>query len=326
MLSTLNILFLGDQFRHQILNAKCYAQIDGSLECSCDSGFELKYSNVTKTQFCQDIDECGLNASTCGLGGKCLNVDGSYTCVCLPGFLPNFHTVPITCQDLDECSSECLNNCDINTQVCVNLEGSHECNCKSGFMKSDTAQCEDIKECLNFECGVNSVCLNTFGGFECRCKTGFYLSNQTFCEDINECVDANMNFECFDKHNSICANTIGSFYCFCGKGMLRNISGDCIDIDECRENKNACELEKGEVCINTISSYFCECKQGYAWSEVTQQCQDINECELLSSDSNDLVCKSNSICINLNGSFKCECKTGWRSTIDSNDCLGNKND
>lgn len=36
--------------------------------------------------FCNsDINECAVNPSTCG-AGTCLNLDGSYRCICPPGY------------------------------------------------------------------------------------------------------------------------------------------------------------------------------------------------------------------------------------------------
>lgn len=39
---------------------------------------------------CVDINECG-RSSTCGINAKCLNVPGSYKCICPQGFSGKGH-------------------------------------------------------------------------------------------------------------------------------------------------------------------------------------------------------------------------------------------
>ena len=121
----------------------------------------------------------------------CLNHYGSYSCECLNGFLPKYDDETFKCEDIDECSSECLNDCDNDTTHCVNLLGSFECKCKPGFVNSGKKdQCTDIDECLIFQrnetfglekCDENGFCVNLRGSFECICKSGFY-GNGTFCK------------------------------------------------------------------------------------------------------------------------------------------------
>ena len=100
------------------------------------------------------------------------------------------------CEDINECSSQCLNTCDYEVSVCVNLNGSYECKCKKGYEKStndQNSQCIDVDECAlliehshspnhhDHMCDKNALCLNLNGNYECRCIRGFY-GNGTFCE------------------------------------------------------------------------------------------------------------------------------------------------
>ncbi len=110
------------------------------------------------------------------------------------------------CEDIDECSSECLNDCDRETSVCINLVGSYECKCKKGYyyhltnetlsddmgdnekLMRQNQKCIDVNECLLSEahyhlCDTNAYCLNLNGTYLCKCQSGFY-GNGTFCEGL----------------------------------------------------------------------------------------------------------------------------------------------
>ena len=156
--------------------------------CHCDSGFEIKQSNSNSSsiQICEDVDECEKFSDICGSNARCLNHYGSYSCECVSsGFRPKYDEEnTFKCEDIDECSSECLNECDDDTSLCTNRIGSYECVCKLGFTSTDDPRkCADINECSSnlYECDENAACVNTHGDFECQCKTGFY-GNGTFCE------------------------------------------------------------------------------------------------------------------------------------------------
>ncbi|GBM18900.1 Latent-transforming growth factor beta-binding protein 2 [Araneus ventricosus] len=65
----------------------------GSFECACEEGYEPK-SNTNSKQSnpkfngCQDIDEC-LDNKTCPFSDTlCVNLPGSYKCVCEDGYQP----------------------------------------------------------------------------------------------------------------------------------------------------------------------------------------------------------------------------------------------
>ena len=139
----------------------------------------------------KDINECTKYDSNriCGQNGKCINHYGSYSCECLTGFVPIYNNDDdddgFECEDIDECSSQCLNTCDFKLSVCVNLNGDYECKCKKGFRKETTnngkMECIDIDECSLMVCDKNAFCQNFNGSFECKCMSGFY-GNGFLCE------------------------------------------------------------------------------------------------------------------------------------------------
>lgn len=47
-----------------------------------------------------DIDECSLGTANCAQ--KCINIPGSYQCICERGY--RLGTDGVTCEDIDECT------------------------------------------------------------------------------------------------------------------------------------------------------------------------------------------------------------------------------
>ena len=66
----------------------------------------------------------------------------------------------------------------------------------------------------------------------------------------------------------------------------------------CGANSDCADTQKGPKCL---------CHKGYKWSDRTQSCKDIDECN---SGSFLSPCKGNSKCHNTEGSFFCECPPG----------------
>jgi hypothetical protein len=163
--------------------------INGLLFCNCDIGFELKSSNnMSHLQICEDIDECERDQFICGSDNSvCRNHIGSYLCECSPGYIAQYENT-FKCEDLDECSSQCTNDCDRAYGVCINLPGTFECTCTNGF-SGNGRKCSDINECNNNgsivesarKCSPHAQCLNTIGSYECECEHGF-SGNGFHCE------------------------------------------------------------------------------------------------------------------------------------------------
>ncbi|KAL7980669.1 hypothetical protein Chor_001823 [Crotalus horridus] len=63
-------------------NGQCVQVADG-FTCSCNEGYRLDPTHMA----CRDIDECREMARLCS-GGRCLNLDGSYRCLCPLGTAP----------------------------------------------------------------------------------------------------------------------------------------------------------------------------------------------------------------------------------------------
>ena len=242
------------------------------------------------------------------------------------------------CEDVDECSSSCKNNCDYLHGVCTNEPGFYTCSCMNGYTGSGiNKDCQDLDECLYgvYKCQENAYCSNTIGSYTCNCISGFY-NNGTYCEgirkqtvrsplldsifsffsEINECLAEESQSFC--GPNSHCVNIIGSYICECDIGYRYNVS-TCQDINECADDTNPPCNSPNTQCVNRMGGYDCICSLGLTWSNELKNCIDVDECDIKTYKFQ--VCESNSICENTFGSYLCACKQGWLNT-DTNSCAG----
>ncbi|XP_066942937.1 hemicentin-1-like isoform X1 [Macrobrachium rosenbergii] len=95
------------EFQEQLLH-QFYA------EMSCPKGF------VFEDNECKDVNECAL-PERCQ--HRCENTNGSYMCLCPPGYRLNFNQR--TCDDIDECVEQNV-QCG-RDKLCFNLRGSYKC-------------------------------------------------------------------------------------------------------------------------------------------------------------------------------------------------------
>uniref|UniRef100_A0A8C6KFQ4 Latent transforming growth factor beta binding protein 1 n=1 Tax=Nothobranchius furzeri TaxID=105023 RepID=A0A8C6KFQ4_NOTFU len=241
-----------------------------------------------------DVDEC--EDRTACPSGICHNEPGSFSCgSCPDGFLgKDGQCVGKFSSDVDECQDErvCIRG------HCQNTRGSFFCRCGPGFRVSPAGdQCDDVNECeeQNRVCGDVGDCINNLGSYTCTCPEGYRQVNGTSCRDVDECVE---EAELCHPHGR-CVNTEGSYQCqHFGLFSALWVS----DIDECGLNETRCGLHG--FCENRLGSFQCVCDQGYQASQDEKSCEDVNECELLSS-----VC-GEAECVNVDGTFLCVCPSG----------------
>ncbi len=119
--------------------------------------------------FSTDIDECASeSANNCDSKANCTNTEGSYNCTCFNGYsgngtnctgmkifienrfaftinttgineknLINEISVKISILDIDECSNNTFNKCDLQAN-CTNIDGSYNCTCFDGYFGNGT--------------------------------------------------------------------------------------------------------------------------------------------------------------------------------------------
>ncbi|CAG5116606.1 unnamed protein product, partial [Candidula unifasciata] len=108
-----------------------------SVTLVCDSGYQINRTQTQKdtsikcgvnrklsveNDICVDVDECKNVAHKCSAAENCVNLVGSYSCVCKNGY------TGAGCNDVDECA---LGVCH---QSCTNSEGSYSCSCYQGYV------------------------------------------------------------------------------------------------------------------------------------------------------------------------------------------------
>ncbi|NXV72893.1 FBLN7 protein, partial [Atlantisia rogersi] len=123
---------------------RCAEGRPGSRRCSCDTGFQMGADGM-----CHDVDECRLFQSSPQTRlclHDCLNLPGSYRCLCPAGYL--HHTDHNTCEDVNECAGK-QNNC-TQGDLCINTFGGYRCvrpKCplprhNTSYVKTSASQCE----------------------------------------------------------------------------------------------------------------------------------------------------------------------------------------
>ncbi|XP_053070276.1 adhesion G protein-coupled receptor L4 isoform X5 [Acinonyx jubatus] len=143
-------------------NAKCEIR-NGIEACYCNMGFSG--NGVT---ICEDDNECGNLTQSCGENANCTNTEGSYYCMCAPGFRSSsnqdrFITNDGTlCIDIDECSGPAACG---DHAVCENVDGGYNCSCKEGYQTStgksqftpnDGTYCQ---ENVSADCHLDNACI-----------------------------------------------------------------------------------------------------------------------------------------------------------------------
>ena len=82
------------------MNAECI-DTDGSYNCTCNTGYEGDGNNCSSVfskmsayncisfqlfALLSDVDECQRGTDTCSDNAQCIDLDGSYNCMCIIGF------------------------------------------------------------------------------------------------------------------------------------------------------------------------------------------------------------------------------------------------
>eukprot|EP00933_Yihiella_yeosuensis_P021663 TRINITY_DN17115_c0_g1_i1.p1 TRINITY_DN17115_c0_g1~~TRINITY_DN17115_c0_g1_i1.p1 ORF type:complete len:1176 (+),score=181.49 TRINITY_DN17115_c0_g1_i1:77-3604(+) len=311
----------------------------GSFLCKCAMGFS------GTLPLCMDIDECKTGNHTCKnepAGVSCKNSDGSFDCICGPGWSDMTMTSSgvAACKNVDECKNGTHNCAGANRSNCSDTVGSFQCTCNEGYTGNGT-HCDDVNECVINRCDKipGARCDNTVGSFECNCGAGWVQDNSTKkCVNVNECTGANATNTTPASNRSHnchadakCIDTVASFWCRCNTGYIGN-GTTCADEDECTvKAPYPCKMStiQSGLCNNTPGSFNCLCKPGYEQSAVDKACLNINECNFTSRYSNASnmtnvarhTCNTTiGQCVDTDGSFSCLCAKGYVLNKTSGKC------
>lgn len=130
-------------------------------------------------------------AEPCQNNANCRSrTDGSYECVCFPGY----HG-----KDCEHVIDACYGNpCENNGTCSVVDEGRFSCDCIKGFSGH---RCEEnVDDCLHNKCMNQATCVDDLNSYSCICSQGFagkYCENKKLicsasnnpCQNSGECVD-----------------------------------------------------------------------------------------------------------------------------------------
>ncbi|CAN9500121.1 unnamed protein product [Ophioblennius macclurei] len=221
----------------------------GSFRCLCDQG----YQESQDQQGCVDVNECELLSSVCG-EAQCVNVDGSFLCVCPSG--QDYNVMIAKCEPVPTASSverkECYYHLN-DENLCESVLTSHvtlqECCCTLGAGWGDN-------------CEVHPCPVNGTDQFNQMCPSGRgYIPSGDLLYGVATSESYRNADECtlFGQEvckGGFCLDTEGSYECYCKTGQDYDPAKlECKDIDECVDD-SVCI---GGECLNTDGSYMCFC-------------------------------------------------------------------
>eukprot|EP00163_Fabomonas_tropica_P012581 TRINITY_DN2391_c0_g1_i1.p1 TRINITY_DN2391_c0_g1~~TRINITY_DN2391_c0_g1_i1.p1 ORF type:complete len:2926 (+),score=809.34 TRINITY_DN2391_c0_g1_i1:140-8917(+) len=308
-------------------NAQAYRCNNWYSCCRCINAFYEP--NPTAKQGCRNIDDCALDRCEKALpsprNSRCVDGNGSRTCLCNPGYGGN---AEVKCVNVNDCVPF---PCGANAN-CADKVGGYQCTCKSGFTGNANFGCSPVDDCYNNGqqvCGANTVCTDLVNDVKCTCEPGFThplnpdVPNGIACDPINECITiggCGANTNCIDGHLTRT--------CVCKPGYEGDPMAGCTDINGCSPN----QCGANSVCsdgpdLTGPNSYTCTCQAGFT-GNARAGCVDIDDCF-----PND-PCGANTICTQpVPGAGPvCNCKTGYdvphappanigEDCIQNNECI-----
>ena len=314
---------------------------DRDVLCGCNDGFQLAADKKT----CLDKDEC-VWKDTCGPDEDCINTVGGKMCIkkvkkdenmtrsesgpttreivvprnssqCPPGY-KNHEMNTNLCVDVNECDLpdiDCGNDMD-----CINLYGSYYCSekvpwwkrikgasispetvqCKSFGLKLNGTNCVDIDECMigSHSCILaREECKNIYGSYYCSPKSSTSTTT-TPIPEITFFIPSPASFRrgLADPETDVESET--DDFITTGHGSIPRSIGAVPRPRIQLYTPRSIPLPPGSE--DTI------CERGFELSNHTNDCEDIDECDLKSHK-----CPHNSECINIEGSYTCKCQTGF---------------
>ncbi|XP_033634915.1 fibrillin-2-like [Asterias rubens] len=294
----------------------------GKFMCTCPEGYSVMGGNGN---MCKDINECLNNPCA---NGRCVNMEGTYSCDCNTGYIPSFDGKQ--CKDqrsgvcyatLDDSCSAPANTVPVTKDSCCcsgGLAWGSQCEACPNFATPEfNTLCRENPNPIMDPCtqivGLcsNGQCISAQGGFLCQCHTGYVLTpDGSFCIDEDEC-SRKINPCPYD-----CQNTIGSYTCGCGEGFTMGFDGvTCVDKNECVLGTHDCQFD----CYNTRGGYECRCPDGMAPKDGS--CVNVDVCAV-----NPDVCGPYGTCRTVPNGHTCECQrfftldpTGKRC-VDVDEC------
>ncbi|KAI2804698.1 hypothetical protein BLOT_003686 [Blomia tropicalis] len=304
-------------------NQDCIITNSGFGYCICPKGFTLEANGQ-----CRDINECVEMAEfdLCSSNSECINLPGSYECLCNPGY-----------SGVDPCDwIQCGQHAE-----CILEDKGPKCQCKPGCTGNPNEGCHDINECTsllpidpNGPCGASSICINLVGSFRCECLAGAKgdpykdgCIGSTKCTNNQDCP---LDTIC-DQHSGACVDPC--FSAVCGPNaecIAYNHSTKC----ECKAGYHGSGIDLVKGCISPCNNVYCglnahcivnnanvgicQCMNGFngnPWAG--GGCYPEFEC------SSQKPCSSGQTCLNGSCRDSCrdrKCGVGAKCDLTTNEC------
>ena len=127
------------------------------------------YSNWFIHSWYSDIDECLNPYVVCGVDSECQNSQGSYRCICKPGFKPRTTS---TTNDQNSIGKTSLLLC----LIFWKLKFVHWNELMFLYFLAEVQRpsCIDVDECSMGIC--QQRCTNLWGAYRCHCRSGYRLA------------------------------------------------------------------------------------------------------------------------------------------------------
>ncbi|XP_021487925.1 adhesion G protein-coupled receptor E5 isoform X2 [Meriones unguiculatus] len=192
-------------------NSECI----NSESCRCKAGFTSPETPVIEepSVSCEDINECVQ--VNCGSYAECENTEGSYFCICNPGYK--------LLSGAERFTNNSENTCQVTPAPGSLPEQPTTVHPRTLPGDSGERTPKDVNECTSGQnlCHQSTHCINKLGNYSCICRHGWkpVLGSpngpiDTKCEDVDECSSG--QHQC--HHSTICINTLGSYKCRCRPG------------------------------------------------------------------------------------------------------------
>ncbi|CRL05146.1 CLUMA_CG018156, isoform A [Clunio marinus] len=237
-------------------------------------------------------------------------------------------TSSLTCDGIADCpdaSDESDSMCDplkehekIFRKPC-NPDKEFECEGKICIPKK--LVCDGTEHCFDGRDEKPELCQNknsTCPGFFCTDGKKCLPSHNWVCDGSKDCPDGSDELHCTPQ----CELSEGNFLCKSEDECI-SLAKVCDGNDDCLDKsdegglcdvKDACDkLGCNGNCQLFPSGAACLCGKGRNYNNVTQKCEDINECLTFG------ICSQG--CVNTDGSYYCTCAKEFRLKSDRRSCV-----
>ncbi|XP_003375523.1 putative Low-density lipoprotein receptor repeat class B [Trichinella spiralis] len=232
--------------------------------CACEDGYQMQYGRENSL-VCIDLDECSHGMHRCDINANCINMEGGYSCQCLPGFYGDGYQCSGQQPSSDPCDQV---RCHDQAECTVDENHVARCYCKSGY-QGDGYSCEIVSyetgsrdnDCEKLQCGTNAQCsLDQNGIARCFCIHGFegdgYYCKPITCERIQCSADAECHYTTNGVAQCVCKDGYegDGFHCQRKLQTTETYPKECLQFI-CGKN--------AECRLNHQGNPGCYCKEGF---------------------------------------------------------------